>query len=77
MIAFAINVRAWTKRLYLIVSKLYCAKISSKLIDLGNLNRVPLGGEKVSLLSIRLQNSPHFCVFKYARAVKQKVWNGD
>ena len=25
--------------------------------------------------SIRLQNSPYFCVFKYARAVKQKVWN--
>ena len=24
---------------------------------------------------VRLQNSPHFCVFKYARAVKQKVWN--
>ena len=23
----------------------------------------------------RLQNSPHFYVFKYARAVKQKVWN--
>jgi len=23
----------------------------------------------------RLQNSPCFCVFKYARAVKQKVWN--
>ena len=23
----------------------------------------------------RVQNSPHFCVFKYARAVKQKVWN--
>ena len=22
-----------------------------------------------------LQNSPQFCVFKYARAVKQKVWN--
>ena len=22
-----------------------------------------------------LQNSPYFCVFKYARAVKQKVWN--
>ena len=22
-----------------------------------------------------LQNSPWFCVFKYARAVKQKVWN--
>ena len=23
----------------------------------------------------RLHNSPNFCVFKYARAVKQKVWN--
>ena len=23
----------------------------------------------------RLQNSPYFCVFKYARAVKRKVWN--
>ena len=23
----------------------------------------------------RLQNSPYFCVFKYAQAVKQKVWN--
>ena len=22
----------------------------------------------------QLQNSPYFCVFKYARAVKQKVW---
>ena len=27
------------------------------------------------LLVIRLQNSPYFCVFKYVRAVKQKVWN--
>ena len=26
-------------------------------------------------LPARLQNSPYFCVFKYARAVKQKVWN--
>ena len=26
-------------------------------------------------LHTRLQNSPYFCVFKYARAVKQKVWN--
>ena len=25
--------------------------------------------------SSRLQNSPYFCVFKYARAVKQNVWN--
>ena len=24
---------------------------------------------------VRLQNSPHICVFKYTRAVKQKVWN--
>ena len=23
----------------------------------------------------KLQNSQNFCVFKYARAVKQKVWN--
>ena len=23
----------------------------------------------------RLENSPYFCVFRYARAVKQKVWN--
>ena len=28
-----------------------------------------------SLEVLRLQNSPYFCVFKYARAVKQKVWN--
>ena len=27
------------------------------------------------LRSRRLQNSPYFCVFKYVRAVKQKVWN--
>ena len=25
--------------------------------------------------AVRLQNSPYFCVFKYARAFKQKVWN--
>ena len=25
---------------------------------------------------VRLQNSSYFCVFKCARAVKQKVWNG-
>ena len=24
---------------------------------------------------VRLQNSPYSCVFKYTRAVKQKVWN--
>ena len=29
----------------------------------------------VSLKHNRLQNSPYFCVFKYARAVKRKVWN--
>ena len=27
------------------------------------------------LINTRLQNSQYFCVFKYARAVKQKVWN--
>ena len=29
----------------------------------------------VSLKHNRLQNSPYYCVFKYARAVIQKVWN--
>ena len=24
---------------------------------------------------VRLQNSPYFCVFQYAQAVKQKVWS--
>ena len=27
------------------------------------------------LYPFRLQNSPYFCLFKYAREVKQKVWN--
>ena len=27
------------------------------------------------MILIRLQNSPYFCAFKDARAVKQKVWN--
>ena len=30
---------------------------------------------EVRLLPRRLQNSPYFYVFKYARAVQQKVWN--
>ena len=33
-----------------------------------------IGGVTRQILP-RLQNSPYFCVFKYARAVKQKVWN--
>ena len=32
--------------------------------------------EIFSHITTRLQNSPYFSVFKYARAVKQKVWNG-
>ena len=32
-------------------------------------------GSSGGLVLLRLQNSPYFCVFKYARAVKQKVWN--
>ena len=28
-----------------------------------------------SSVSLLQQNSPYFCVFKYARTVKQKVWN--
>ena len=30
---------------------------------------------EVRLLPRRLQNSPYFYVFKYARAAQQKVWN--
>ena len=26
-------------------------------------------------VKVDLQNSPYFCLFKYARSVKQKVWN--
>ena len=39
--------------------------------------RIPLGYPQRNPRQalVRLQNSPHFCVFKYARAVKQKVWN--
>ena len=32
------------------------------------------GYSSTNLDRIRLQNSPYFCVFKYAQAVKQKVW---
>ena len=31
--------------------------------------------KNINLKHNRLQNSPYFCVFKYAGAVKQKVWN--
>ena len=37
-------------------------------------NNVAIPSAALTLAS-RLQNSPYFCVFKYARAVKQKVWN--
>ena len=44
------------------------------------LNRiVVVPGLSPGVLSVQpqswLQNSPYFCVFKYARAVKQKAWN--
>ena len=29
----------------------------------------------IRCFGLRLQNCPYFCVFKYARTVKQKVWN--
>ena len=32
-------------------------------------------GFSENVVETRLQNSPYFCVFKDARAVKQKVWN--
>ena len=40
--------------------------------------RLYSGGGRAQIIvphHTRLQNSPYFCVFKYARAVKQKVWN--
>ena len=36
-------------------------------------HEISMGG--ALLPTTRLQNSPYFCVFKYAQAVKQKVWN--
>ena len=33
------------------------------------------GCEQSKWLYFRLQNSPYFCVFKFARTVKQKVWS--
>ena len=36
---------------------------------------IDYSGDLRILEKSRLQNSPYFCVFKYARAVKQKVWN--
>ena len=33
------------------------------------------GKKKTLGINNRLQNSPYFCVFKYARVVKQKVWD--
>ena len=37
--------------------------------------RTLLYRHKCFTTKISLQNSPYFCVFKCARAVKQKVWN--
>ena len=42
-------------------------RVSMRNFDRGNFVRPLYDG--------RLQNSPYFCVFKYARAFKQKVWN--
>ena len=46
---------------------------------LSNLFRDRRGALRNSLQKLRpkfrLQNSPYFCVFKYARAIKQQVWN--
>ena len=42
----------------------------------GRTLKITQGRSIFTLLEMaRLQNSPYFCVFKYARAVKQKVWN--
>ena len=47
-------------------------------IPIDHLNRILEfnGGKRPNIYFInRLQNSPYFCVFKYARAIKQKVCN--
>ena len=44
-------------------------------LRLRNKNRSHLIFFASDLNGTRLQNSPYFCVFIYARAVKQKVWN--
>ena len=63
-----------------------CSRIAKKI---AMLKGVFAGGRRQTLLYssnardkykkvqkiFRLQNSPYFCVFKYAPAVKQKVWN--
>ena len=36
---------------------------------------VPMDAVLLYGIVFRLKNSPYFCVFKYAWAVKQKVWN--
>ena len=41
----------------------------------GESKSLPFSAVLVYLNYVRLQNSPYFCVFKYARVVKQKVWN--
>ena len=62
---FICSICTWT--LYLPVGICYCFKAENK-------KKNPVG-ECSSCNRIRLQNSPYFCVFKYARVVKQKVWN--
>ena len=51
-------------------ARFFCRQVngfSEALVDLASSSR--------DLVLARLQNSPYFCVFKYARAGKQKVWN--
>ena len=50
-------------------------EINSRYYGLSLMRTPPRGPYSVRYKRSRLQNSPYFCVFKYARAVKQKVWN--
>ena len=52
-------------------------EITASITSLLLTSHTKLSGVKKKTLGInnRLQNSPYFCVFKYARVVKQKVWD--
>ena len=57
-------------------SKIYSAEIcEQEVITVPNFEYIDEVKVSERELIHRLQNSPYFCVFKYARAVKQKVWN--
>ena len=51
------------------------AKNSNELLYLTTIPRARMGSKSVAHGGEQTENSPYFCVFQYARAVKQKVWS--